>query len=190
MGKTGLGPKESLRQENYFIGLGKPVRLQYYNMPAMSRGGMLETEKKYRDNGSSSVGLAALPSPGMRRDKRSPIRGRGFLFWCPPIPTYSKSLGGTVNYHRTYIDFAQITSTSNPRKRQIFAMELFGNFVRGGLRPLKSWAELGGPANNAWLLPRSASAIIIWPPFRQNTAYRYNQRDRYGCLCRELGKSL
>ena len=125
------------KRRKLFIGL-ETRAIQYYNM-RLEPGGQLETEKNTGYNGSSSIGLG----PSITWDERDNVvnPSRGFYFDVR-YSTYSTALGGTVNYHRTYIDLRKYINV-NPSKRHILAMEMFGNFVRGDV-PIKELAEFGG----------------------------------------------
>ncbi len=125
--------------KNRKLFLGMEARaIQYYNVHRRP-GRLLDTEKITGYNGSSSIGLG----PTLTWDKRDNIvnPSSGF-FWDVRYSMYSKSLGGTVNYHRLLIDFRKYINVV-PRARHIAAFELFGNFVRGDA-PFKELSELGG----------------------------------------------
>ncbi len=130
--------RKIFKNQKLFFGL-ETRALQYYNM-RLEPGGLLETEKPNGYNGSSSIGLG----PALTWDGRDNVvnASRGFYFDMR-YSTYSKTLGGTVGYHRTYIDLRKYINVK-PSKRHILAMELFGNFVRGEV-PIKEYAEFGGP---------------------------------------------
>ncbi len=129
--------RKIFKRKKLFIGL-ETRALQYYNMHREA-GGLLDTEKSTGYNGSSSIGLG----PALTWDERDNVvnPSKGF-YWDFRYSNYSKSFGGTVNYHRTYFDLRKYFNVK-PSKRHIVAMELFGNFVRGDA-PIKELAELGG----------------------------------------------
>lgn len=124
--------------EKLFIGAETRI-IQYYDFKRETHG-ELDTTKVTGYNGSSSIGLG----PALTWDRRDNVvnPSKGF-YWDLRYSLYSKSLGGTVNYHRLLVDFRKYFNL-NPSKRHILAFELYGNFVRGDA-PFKELAELGGP---------------------------------------------
>ncbi|GHM99086.1 membrane protein [Cytophagales bacterium WSM2-2] len=130
--------RKIFRREKLFLGL-ETRAIQYYNIQRQPNG-ELDTTRVTGYQGSSSIGLG----PALTWDKRDNVvnPSKGF-YWDLRYSVYSKSLGGTVNYHRILIDFRKYF-TMNPAKRHILAFELFGNFVKGDA-PFKELAELGGP---------------------------------------------
>jgi len=126
------------RRQKLFIGL-ETRALQYYNIHRQT-GGLLDTEKDTGYKGSSSIGLGPAITWDERDNVVNPSRG---FYWDFRYSTYSKSLGGTVNYHRVYFDLRKYFNVK-PSQRHILAMELFGNFIKGDA-PFKELAEFGGP---------------------------------------------
>lgn len=130
--------RKVFRKEKLFLGL-ETRALQFFNVQRVQNG-ELDTTKVTGYQGSSSIGLG----PALTWDKRDNVvnPSKGF-YWDLRYSAYSKSLGGTVNYHRILVDFRKYFNV-NPSKRQILAFELIGSFVRGNA-PFKELAELGGP---------------------------------------------
>jgi len=126
------------KRRKLFIG-AETRAIQYFDISRQT-GGLLDTEKSTGYNGSTSVGLG----PALTWDERDNVvnPSRGF-YWDFRYSVYSKSLGGTVNYHRLLFDLRKYFNV-NSLKRHILAMQLFGNFVRGDA-PIRELAELGGP---------------------------------------------
>jgi hypothetical protein len=129
--------RKVFKQKKLFAGI-EARALKYYNMK-LEPGGQLETGQVTGYNGSTSIGLG----PCLTWDERDNVvnASRGFYFDAR-YSFYSTALGGSVNYHRTYIDLRKYFNV-NPSRRHIFAMELIGNFVRGDA-PIKEMAEFGG----------------------------------------------
>jgi len=125
------------KQKKLFAGI-EARALKYYDM-RLEHGGQLETGQVTGYNGSTSVGLGPCLTWDERDNVVNPSRG---FYFDARYSFYSKSLGGTVNYHRTYIDLRKYFNV-NPSLRHIVAMELVGNFVRGDA-PIKEMAEFGG----------------------------------------------
>ncbi len=120
-----------------FLGL-ETRALNYYHLKTDSSG-MLDKEKVIGYNGSTSIGLG----PALTWDNRDNVVNASKGFYLDVrYSNYSTGLGSSVNYHRLLFDFRKYVNV-NPSKRHIFAMELFGNFVRGDA-PFKELAELGG----------------------------------------------
>jgi hypothetical protein len=131
--------RKILKKKKLFVGLEMRA-LQYYNVRKRNPPYLLDSTKASGYKGSSSLGLG----PALTWDHRDNVVNPGKGFYLDlRYSVYSKSLGGTVNYHRLYFDFRKFFNV-NQLRRHILAFELLGNFVRGDA-PFKELAELGGP---------------------------------------------
>lgn len=130
--------RKIFKKKKLFI--GTEIRaLQYYNM-RRSTPDLLDTGHVTGYTGSSSIGLGPALTWDNRDNVVNPSKG---FYWDFRYSFYSKLLGGTVDYHRIYIDFRKYINI-NALRRHVLAFEFFGNFVRGDA-PFKELAELGGP---------------------------------------------
>lgn len=121
------------------IFVGVEIRaLKFFNVHS-AVGGELDSSKIQGYKGATTMGLG----PAITYDSRDNIvnPSKGFL-WDTRFSAYSRSFGGSVNYHRLYVDLRKYFNVK-PSKRHILALELFGNFVKGDA-PFKELSELGG----------------------------------------------
>ena len=126
------------KKHKLFIGL-ETRAIQYYNIRSEPTG-VLDVSKVEGYQGSSSIGLGPALTWDNRDNVVNPSKG---FYWDTRYSMYSTALGGTVNYHRLFIDLRKYINVK-PSKRHILAFELLANFVRGDA-PFKEMAELGGP---------------------------------------------
>jgi len=130
--------RKILKNQKLFMGI-ETRALTYYNLNTPLTGELLN-EKITGYKGSVSVGLGPALIWDTRDNVVNPSKG---FYWDFRYSQYSTALGGTVGYHRTYLDFRKYINVI-PKYRHIIAMELFADFVRGNA-PFKELAELGGP---------------------------------------------
>ncbi|MGC4022095.1 MAG: BamA/TamA family outer membrane protein [Cyclobacteriaceae bacterium] len=125
------------KKHKLFVGI-ETRALQYYNVQR-EQGKLLDTQHVEGYTGSSSIGLG----PSITWDKRDNVVNASKGFYLDTrFSSYSTSLGGTVSYHRLYVDLRKYFNVK-PSKRHILAFEVLGNFVKGDA-PFKELAELGG----------------------------------------------
>ncbi len=103
-------------------------------------GGLLETEKPTGYLGYTAVGVGPTLTWDLRDNVVNPGKG---IYLDLRAAFHDKILGGNVIYRRYLFDFRKYFNLM-PSKRQILAIQAFGNFVVGNA-PFKELAELGGP---------------------------------------------